>query len=191
MRSHIAMYGETGAWEHDPMGLRMAMKTAFNSACSKLRREGEAGFMAVLDGVEGILQNDLNVFRNTDMIEFPEQPVHRSPTVLARTLSLDLGGNFWRNMWIAAGAQKLLRIGANKRIEKKYRSVIVDETTPLIDDLLTEFFDPAVNETHDIITTFALDQGKFCEAMLERMTRGDKTSGPRQTGSFGRRRASA
>ncbi len=191
LRSHIAMYGETGAWEHDPMGLRMAMKTAFNSACSKLRREGETGFMAVLDGVEGILQNDLNVFRNTDTIEFPDQPVHHSPTVLARTLSLDLGGNFWRNMWIAAGAQKLLRIGANKRIEKKYRGVIIDETTPLIDDLLTEFFDPAVNATRDIITTFALDQGKFCEAMLERMTRGDKALDSRQTGSYGRRRASA
>ncbi|PID36352.1 MAG: hypothetical protein CR993_05815 [Rhodobacterales bacterium] len=191
LRSHIAMYGETGAWEHDPMGLRMAMKTAFNSACSKLRREGETGFMAVLDGVEEILQNDLNVFRNTNTIEFPDQPVHQSPTVLARMLSLDLGGNFWSNMWVAAGAQKLLRIGSGKRIEKKYRGIIIDETTPLIEELMTEFFDPAVNATRDIITTFALDQGKFCEAMLERMNRADTAQGSGKAGSYGNRRASA
>ncbi|PIE08251.1 MAG: hypothetical protein CSA74_03495 [Rhodobacterales bacterium] len=191
LHSHVIMYGENGAWEHDPMGLRMAMKTAFNAACSKLRREGETGFMAVLDGVEDILQNDLNVFRNTELIEFPEQPVHQAPTVLARTLSLDLGGSYWSNFWKGAGMQRLLRFGATKRIEKKYRGVIVAETTPLIDDLLTHFFDPAVATTREIITTFALDQGKFCEAMLERMNNGDKTQRPKWRGSDERRRASA
>ncbi|WP_238367453.1 dynamin family protein [Mesobacterium pallidum] len=171
LQAHIAMYGETGSWDNDPMSLRMAMKTAFNSACSKLRREGEAGFMTVLDQIQDILQNDLGVFRDGDKIEFPEQPVHQAPTVLARTLSLDLDGGWWQKIWSVAGSRRLMRIGAAKKVEKKYRTMIIDETTPLIDDLITQFYDPAVDATRDIITTFALDQGKFCEAMLERISR--------------------
>jgi hypothetical protein len=169
LQSHVDAFGETGSWEHDPMGLRMMMKTAYNSACSKLRREGETGFEIVLDGIQDILQDDLGVFRKGDAIEFPEQPQALAPTVLARTLSLDLSGSWWQRIWLTRRS-RFLRFGGNKTVEKKYRALIVDETTPLINDLLNEYFDPAVAATRDIITTFALDQAKFCEALIERLS---------------------
>lgn len=183
LQSHMTAFGETGSWEHDPAGLRMTMKTAFATACSKLRREGETGFETVLDGIQNILQRDLGVSRKSDSIDFPVQPQHKAPTVLARTIALDLGGGWWQNFLNAGGPLKLFRIGGARKVEKKYRALLIKETTPLIDELLSDFFEPAVAETRDIITAFALDQGKFCEALLERLS--DETSGESGTQSNG------
>lgn len=157
--AHIATFGEIGAWNHDPSGLRMMMKTAFTSSCAKLKREGEAGFDRILAGVQDILETDLGVARNASVVEFPEQPQHRAPTILAQLLSLDLQGPWWRKYW---------RFGSMKSAENRYRAVIAAETTPLIDGLMTEFFDPAVTRTREIIEQFAMNQGAFCKAVYQR-----------------------
>lgn len=158
LQSHIDMFGEFSAWKHDPTSLRMVMKSAFTSATSKLRREGETALDAVLDGMQDILQDDLGVFREGSGVEFPEQPQHQAPTVLARTLSLDLEGPWWRKFW---------KFGSRKAAEKRYRTLIESEVEPLIEDLITGFYDPAVERTREIIETFAMDQGAFARAILE------------------------
>ena len=160
LQAHIDAFGEMGAWTHDPMGLRMAMKSAFLSACTKLRREGETAFDQTLDGIQEILEYDIGVFHDNSAIEFPQQPQHNTPTVLARTLSLDLQGSWWRKFW---------RFGASRAAEKRYKSLIIAETTPLIDDLITDFFDPATQKTREAVREFTARQGAFCAAILERM----------------------
>ncbi|MEO1678888.1 MAG: dynamin family protein [Pseudomonadota bacterium] len=169
LQSHVAVFGETGSWDHDPMGLRMAMKGAYSSVCGKLRGEGETAFEKVVDQVEALLAEELGVVRKGDTIDFPEQPQHKPPTVLARTISLDLGGSWWSRIWDVAPTGKFLRARRSRRIESKYRELIEAETAPLIHELIDQCFDPAVATTREIVTTFALDQGRFCEALLERM----------------------
>ncbi|MBY6154367.1 dynamin family protein [Vannielia litorea] len=163
LQAQIDTFGEAGTWNHDPTSLRMMMKTAFLSSCAKLRREGEGAFDDILDGIQEILENDMFVFREGSSIEFPEQAQHKAPTVLARTLSLDLQGSWWRKHW---------RFGRKNAAVKRYRSAIVAETAPLIDDLITGFFDPAVSATRDIVERFAFDQGEFCQAILEHAAKG-------------------
>ncbi|WP_102222606.1 dynamin family protein [Acidimangrovimonas sediminis] len=158
LQSHIDLFGEFSAWKHDPTSLRMAMKTAFSSATAKLRREGEVAMEVVLDGMQAILQDDLGVWREGTSADFPEQPVHKAPTVLARTLSLDLEGPWWRRFW---------KFGGGRAAEKRYRGLIEAEVAPLIDDLLTDVFDPATLRTREIVETFAMDQGGFARAILE------------------------
>ncbi|CUH75577.1 dynamin family protein [Tropicibacter naphthalenivorans] len=160
LEAHIAAFGEFNSWTHDPANLRMMMKTAFSSSCAKLRREGEAAFDNVLDGMQEIVERDLGVFRDAHSIDFPEQPQHKAPTVLARTLSLDLQGPWWRKFW---------RFGARGAAEKRYRAVILAETTPLVDDLLTDVFDPAVARTREIIEVFAREQAGYVRAIHECM----------------------
>ncbi|QDC08584.1 hypothetical protein FHY55_04720 [Oceanicola sp. D3] len=164
LQSHIEAFGEVGAWNHDPTGLRMMMKAAFTSSIAKLRREGESAFDVVLDGIQEVLETDMGVFREGSSIEFPSQPQHKSPTVLARTLSLDLQGPWWRKYW---------RFGGSKAAEKRYSDVIISETTPLIEDLINDFFDPAVERTREVVEDFAMKQGNFCKAILERFLEGD------------------
>lgn len=162
LQAQIDAFGEIGAWNHDPSSLRMMMKTAFVASCAKLRREGEAAFDDVLDGIQEILENDMFVFREGGSIEFPEQAQHKAPTVLARTLSLDLTSSWWRKYW---------RFGRKNAAVTRYKSIIEAEVEPLIEDLITGFFDPAVAVTRDIIEKFAFDQGEFCLAILEHASR--------------------
>ncbi len=161
LQAHLEAFNEVGTWSHDPSSLRMMMKTAYLSMCVKLRREGETSFDTVLDGIQQLLQYELGVFREGNSIEFPEQDKHKSPTVLARTLSIDLQGPWWRKFW---------RFGVKNAAEKRYRGLIMDETAPLIDDLITDFFDAAVEKTRGVVEDFAMDQGKFCRAVLESFT---------------------
>ena len=162
LQAHIDLSSEMGSWSHDPSSLRMMMKTAFSSSCAKLRREGESAFDQVLDGIQDILENDMGVFREGESIEFPEQALHKAPTVLARTLTLDLKGAWWRKYW---------RFGSRNAATKRYKAVIEAETEPLIDDLIRDFFDPAAQRTRDIIEVFAREQEEFCRAIIEHLDR--------------------
>ncbi|KEO56398.1 dynamin family protein [Thioclava pacifica] len=163
LQSHIDTFGEIGAWTHDPTALRMAMKTAFTSATTKLRRHGETAFDEMAEGIDALLAAEFGVAREPGTVAFPEQPVHRAPTVLARMISLDMQGAWWRKYW---------RFNRKKAAETRYREVIMAETTPLIDDLIIGFFDPAIARSREIIEGFALDQGKFCDAVRARCLRG-------------------
>lgn len=165
LQSHIDTFGEIGAWTHDPTALRMAMKAAFTSATAKLRRHGEVAFDEIAEGVDALLAGELGVAREPDTVSFPEQPTHRPPTVLARMISLDMQGAWWRKYW---------RFNRKKAAETRYREVIIAETTPLIDDLITGCFDPAIARSREIIEGFALDQAKFCEAVRARCLRGSE-----------------
>ena len=158
IQSHVEMFGDSRAWTHDPTSLRMMMKTAFARSCMALRTEGENALDEVFDGVQDILHRELGVFRKGASIEFPQQPQHQSPTVLARTLSLDLGGSWWKRFW---------RFGRKDTEEARYREILLAETTPLIDDLLNGFFEPAVERTRAIVRDFANDQGRFVAAICE------------------------
>ncbi|MEM6695650.1 MAG: dynamin family protein [Pseudomonadota bacterium] len=158
LQSHINAFSEAGTWTHDPTSLRMMMRTAYVSACGRLRREGESAFDTVLDGVQEILETDLGVYREGSSIEFPEQQQHKAPTILARTIALDLQGRWWRKFW---------RFGREHAAQKRYRATIVAETTPIIDGLMDDFFEPAVRNTRDIVEKFLIDQGAFCKAILE------------------------
>ncbi|MDJ1008373.1 MAG: dynamin family protein [Paracoccaceae bacterium] len=170
--AHIGSFGEQGAWTHDPTGLRMMMKSAYFSSCVKLRRIGETGLEDVCEGIEHILRDELGVFRQSATIKFPEQVQHSAPTVLARTIALDLSGNWWRR-WLEKGGVARLIPGRAERIEKRYRSMIEAETDPLIEDLLDSCFDPATAKTREIIATFATDQARYGEALLDRIKRPD------------------
>jgi len=164
LQSHIDTFGEVDNWSHEPTSLRMMMKSAYNLSCGKLRRVGQAGFEQALDGTLDILQFELEVFSEMHGTEFPSQPVHKPPTGLAKTLSLDLDGGWWRKFW---------GVGRKRAAEKRYKHLIVAETSPLIEMMLTEYFDPAVEETWKIVAQYLADQKSFVGAMIDACATGE------------------
>ena len=90
--------------------------------------------------------------------EFPQQPQHKPPTALARTLSLDLQSSWWRRFW---------RVGGKNRAETRYRSLIDAEIAPVIEEVLSGHFDEAVENSRKIVTDFLGDQCRFVEALLD------------------------
>ena len=158
LQSHIDTFGETDQWTHEPTALRLMMKSAYKLSCAKLRRLGEGSVEDVLDGVEAILQQDLDVFQDSSTVEFPTQPLHKAPTAIAKTLSLDLGGSWWRKFW---------KLGSKNAAEKRYRAVIEAETQPIIEELIDDAFQPAVERTREVVEDFVEDHAKFLDALLK------------------------
>lgn len=156
--SHIKNYGGNDTWNHDPISLRMMMRSAFMTSCTKLRRKGEERIEEVLDQVEEIMQHDLGVFQEDSNVEIPLMPEPKSPTGLARTLSLDLQAPWWRKFW---------GFGGRKSAVQRYKTLLISETTPLIDELLTDFYDIHAAKVRETVNDFAHDQGRFIAAILE------------------------
>lgn len=164
LQSHIDTFGEVDNWSHEPTSLRMMIKSAYNLSCGKLRRVGQQGFEQVLDGTLDILQFELDVFSEMHGTEFPTQPVHKPPTGLAKTLSLDLDGGWWRKFWGS---------GRKKAAEKRYKHLIEAETSPLLEMMLDEYFDPAIEETWKIVELYLADQKGFVGAMIDACMSGE------------------
>ena len=158
LQSHINAFGEMDNWSHEPSSLRMMMRSAYMKATTNLRRDGEWALEFVADGIHDMMQYDLNVFRESMAVEFPQQPLHKPPTALAKTLSLDLQSSWWRRFW---------RMGAKNRAEKRYRALIDAEIAPVIDEVLSGHFDDAVQNSRKVVTDFLGDQCRFVEALID------------------------
>ncbi len=158
LQSHIDAFGEADNWSHEPSTLRMMMRSAYATSVSRLRKAGTQALEEILDGLHDILEYDLGVFHDSAAVEFPQQPQHRPPAGLAKTLSLDLHVGWWRRFW---------RLGSKNRAETRYRGVIEAEVRPLIDELLTDYFDEAAGNTRKIVVDFYGDQRRFVDAILE------------------------
>src|SRR5690606_37350786 len=107
----------------------------FSAACARLRQEGESAFDLLHDGALAVLANDLGSPLPGNLGAFPKQLLPKTPTLLARRLSLVLHGQRWRNFW---------RFGAVQAAETRARALILAQVTPWIDELIAEFFDPSV-----------------------------------------------
>ena len=158
LQSHIDAFGEVDNWSHEPSTLRMMMRSAYSTAVGRLRKIGTKSLEDIVDGIHDILEMDLNVFHDSMAVEFPQQPQHRPPTALAKTLSLDLHVGWWRKFW---------RFGSKNRAENRYRGLIEAEVAPLIEELLTEYYDEAARNTRDIVAEFYGDQRQFVDAILD------------------------
>lgn len=158
LQSHIDAFGETDNWSHEPSGLRMMMRSACTASAAKLRRWGETALQDVADGVHEILQYELNVYDDSAATEFPNQPQHNAPTALAKTLSLDLQGSWWRKFW---------KVGGKNRAKTRYSGLIEAEVSPIIEELLNDFFDGAADSTRAIVANYIGDQTRFIDAIVD------------------------
>lgn len=158
LQSHIDAFGEMDNWSHEPSSLRMMMRSAYTNATTKLRRDSEWALEEIADGMQEILQYDLNVFYDSSQVDFPQPPRYQPPTALAKTLSLDLQPSWWRKFW---------RFGTKNRAESRYRGLIESEIAPVIQEVLDTHFKDAVDSSRKIIVDFFSDQSRFVNAILD------------------------
>lgn len=162
LASHIETFGEKQTWNHEPSVLRLIMKSAYDTACEKLRRAGAGALEDVFDSVEELIEFDLDLFQDKlGVIDFPTQPLHTAPTALARTVTLDLEGGWWR---------RYFRNGSRSSVENRYRKLIEAETAPLIDRLVSDHFNAAVEETWSVIDDYVTDQSKLVQALCQSLS---------------------
>ncbi|WP_371171509.1 dynamin family protein [Aliiroseovarius sp. 2305UL8-7] len=158
LESHIATYGENDSWSHDPSTLRTTMRSAYLTSMVKVRRAAEAAMENFHDKLHGELESELGLFSEDDSPEMPAVPDARAPTVLAKTLSLDLNGKWWQRIW---------GLGAKQRIRKKYSGIIHSETNELARELVDDFFNEHVGHVRSIVEEYTFDQTKFATTIMD------------------------
>lgn len=158
LSAHVAAYGEAETWEHEPMSLRMSMRSAYLSACKSLDRKAQALLDEAAAAVQDVMDVDLAVVG----VDLPDEqiffPVIRPPSSLSATLSLDLNRAWWQRFW---------KFGAEARLRKKYADVILAETDPLIAQLLEQHFDPRSREVLEVIEDYLDDRTRYVHAILD------------------------
>jgi RPA family protein len=161
LSSHVAIYGEAETWTHEPMSLRMSMRSAYLSACKSLDRKAQALLVEGAAAVQDILDVDLAVVG----VDLPDDqvffPIIRPPSSLSATLSLDLSQAWWQRFW---------KFGAAARLRKKYADVILAETDPLIEQVLTQHFDQRAAEVLEVIQDYLNDRARYITAILDQKT---------------------
>ena len=73
-------------------------------------------------------------------------------------MTLDLQSGGWRRFW---------RFGRSGRPDKRHEMLIRVETDPLVEELLTDYFDPSVAEHREVLSSFLDDQENFVNAVLD------------------------
>lgn len=168
LASHVDVFGERDSWRHEPTGLRMMMRTAYMAAGTQLRRACESRIDGVVEGVQDLVEIDLGIFGADNQNDVPRLPECRAPTGLARTLSLDLNQSWWQRFSRSKGVDHL---------RAKYSDLIMRETEPLIDEVLSKSFDPHAQKLREAIIELAGDQHSFVEAIFDSLDANAKATG--------------
>lgn len=169
LQKHMAENNDLNAWHHEPIPLRMNMKSAYVTTCGKLRQLGQHCFDQALQNAYDVLQCEFKGLENLHGARFPSQPIHRDPTGLAKTLTLDLEGHWWRKFW-SFGPRR-------QAAEKRYLEMMEAEIEPLVSMMLDEYFDEAVETTRKLLETYLADQNRLIGALIDTVESGKLPTG--------------
>ena len=156
--SHLSAFGEKQGWSYGVTSLRMMMRTAFFSASAALKRDTGDCLGDALASYQSLMCDELAMQPEDVGMELPPSPRQKPPTALAKTLTLDLQSGGWRRFW---------RFGRSGRPDKRHEMLIRVETDPLVEELLTDYFDPSVAEHREVLSSFLDDQENFVNAVLD------------------------
>jgi len=158
LETHISTYGEVDKWSHDPMSLRMSMRAAYFSCCRILERDANKEMEKVSEEAQFLVETDLGLVGASASDEMPLLPIFKTPSSLSQTISLDLNGSWWGRFW---------KFDVRKRVQKKYQDALIAETSSLIQDVMSNHFDPYASEVVEVIEDHVADQTTFIEAILD------------------------
>ena len=162
--SHLSAFGEKQGWSYGVTSLRMMMRTAFFSASATLKRDTNDCLGTALASYQSLMCDKLGMQPEDVEMELPPSPRQKPPTALAKTLTLDLQSGGWRRFW---------RFGRSGRPDKRHETLIRAETDPMVDELLTDYFDPSVAEHREVLAGFLDDQENFVNAVLDYVDTGE------------------
>ncbi len=165
LQSHIDAYGTEKAWQYNPAGLRMMLRTAYKTFCSDVEREAEEIYDRAARRIEGIYTEMFGIDPGRVVLR-PPAPAHAPPpTGVGKTIALDLNVSWWRKWW--QGVRR------KEPTAERYATLIVEETDSILDELSTEMGPELCRENEAILATF-VDAQRANLLSLANATAGDQ-----------------
>lgn len=126
--SHLDIYGESEAWQYNPAGLRMMLRTAYISFGAVMSKVTHAALNDACREFEAIFARHFGSGGEPIRLRSPGTARLSPPAAVGQTLVLDLQQTWWRRWWRSLGGQK--------KALRNYEALIRAETGTIMSELL-------------------------------------------------------
>ena len=155
LKSHIEAYGANEAWQYDPAGLRMMLRTAYQAFCADVGKTTTEVLEKACRQFEDIYVEQYGVKPGTVQLVPPSPARPLPPTSLGQTIALDLNVSWWKKWWQS--------LNGEKSAEKRYAALVIKETSSIVSEL-SDGMAPGFCEENELILRQFLESQR--EALL-------------------------
>ena len=128
LNSHIETYGEAKVWQYNPSGLRVRLRTAYQSFGSSVEKTTKGVFKAACREYEKIYVDVFGVDESKIKLRPPSVARLMPPATVGQTIALDLNMSWWKKWW--GGFRKA------DAMAKRYSELVTKETDPILEELI-------------------------------------------------------
>lgn len=124
---HLETEGEDDLWEYDPSGLRLLLRSSYQSFGKSTQSAYQRCVTQVAEEIGVLYERALDLPRELFDITVPPPLRVPPPVTLGQTIALDIKGNWWRSWWYKRRGYQAYTADFQKLIHA--------ETIGIIDDL--------------------------------------------------------
>ncbi len=165
LQSHLDAYGTGKAWQYNPAGLRMMLRTAYQTFCTDTESTTNDVFGDATLQLERLYIDVFDIEPGRVALK-PPTPAHPPPpTSVGKTIALDLNVTWWKKWW--QGLRK------KEPAAQRYSSLIVKETDSILEELSGDMAPALCKENTEILTTFIDSQRTVLMSLAEGPSEGE------------------
>lgn len=154
---HLERYGDEAVWTYEPTGLRMLLRSAYQSFGTRIHSVSTMVLGAAAADIDALYVQSLSLDAQAG-IRAPSGFRIPPPVMLGQTIALDIKGNWWRKWW--------QRRRGYRAYAESFQTMIMAETDPIVRELrevqteqiraeAIETLDEFLSEHRDILLGYA------------------------------------
>ncbi len=150
LQSHIEAYGTGKAWQYNPAGLRMMLRTGYKGFCTDVEKTTTEVYSETCGKLEAVYTEFFGIEPGRVSLKIPLPSHPLPPTGVGKTIALDLSVSWWRKWWTGLRKQE--------PAAQRYSALIVRETASILEELSDEMAPALCRENEAILATFIESQ---------------------------------
>lgn len=157
--SHLEAHGEDEAWQYNPAGLRMMLRSAYTAFGGAVEKSTQDIFIEACRTIEDLYTEFFGVEEGQVRLKPPATARLLPPTTVGQTIALDLNVSWWKKWW------QSLR-GPNAATAR-YSELVLKETSSIVAELSDEMAPALCDENLRILEEFLATQGAALIALAD------------------------
>ena len=146
LQSHLEAYGTSKAWQYNPAGLRMMLRTAYQAFCTDVAKTTTAIYDEACRDIEDTYVEWFGVETGRITLKAPTPARPLPPTGVGKTIALDLNISWWKKWW--HGMRR------KDTTAEQYSALITKETNSILEELSHEMAPAFCQENEAILEKF-------------------------------------
>ena len=159
LMSHVEAYGSGEAWQYNPAGLRMMMRSGYQAFGAETEAAAQDVFGDAARAVEAVYVELFGMAEGAVSLTPPKPARLLPPATVGQTIALDLEVGWWKRWW-----RNLL---GPKAALRAYEKLVMQETAPIVAELADDMAPAHVAQNAAKLDAFLDAQRSALEALLD------------------------